>query len=124
GDQVAARLAEFQRFSQREVLESLPAQRRKSQTTPPPAVRLDLDPDLLDAETVAVIYDEAEGMNLYAGFGLVEAVSADPALLPRSRYKRQVLAYLDEDSISPLPFRRLAERDLDKAGTVFAKLLR
>jgi hypothetical protein len=123
GDQVAARLAEFQRFSRREVLDSLPAQRRKQQSTPPPAVRLDLNPDLLDAQTVAVIYDEVEGMNLYAEFGLVEAVFADPALC-RTRFKRQVLEYLDDDSVSPLPFRRLAERDPDKASTVFAKLLR
>lgn len=124
GDQVAARLAEFQRFSQREVLESLPEQRRKQQSTPPPAVRLDLNPNLLDAETVAVIYDEVEGMSLYAEFGLVEAVFADPALLRDRRHRQRVLEYLDDDSVSPLPFRRLAEHDPDKASTVFAKLLR
>jgi hypothetical protein len=49
-------------------------------------------------------------------------VFVDPAVLRGRRFKQ--LEYLDDDTVSPLPFRRLVERDPDKASTVFAKLLR
>jgi hypothetical protein len=35
-----------------------------------------------------------------------------------------VLDYLDDDSVSPLPFRRLAEQDADRASEVLGRVLR
>ncbi len=46
----------------------------------PPAVSMPLPPGLTDAETVALIYDETDGLGFYAEFGLVEEAFANPGL--------------------------------------------
>jgi hypothetical protein len=123
GEQLADKMHQYQEFSLKELLATLPAASRESRDGSP-APRLVFDEDLVESETVAVIYDEIEGLNFYAEFGLVEAVFADPALLRRRLYKERLLDCLDDDSVSPLPFVRLADRDPDKASTLFQKLLR
>ncbi|MEU4564327.1 hypothetical protein AB0F72_38595 [Actinoplanes sp. NPDC023936] len=46
-----------------------------------------LPPDLTDAETVAIIYDETDGLGFYAEFGLVEEAFANPDLLRCRRWR-------------------------------------
>ena len=123
GDQFADQMRQYQEFSRKELLATLPAPDR-ARRTDTPAPGFNLDPDLVESDTVGVIYDEVEGLNFYAEFGLVEAVFADPALLRRRLYRQRLLDYLDDDSVSPLPFRRLADRDPERASVVFQKLLR
>jgi len=77
-----------------------------------------------DAETVGVIYDEDDGLGFYVEFGLVEEVFADPALLRRRIHRQRVLDYLDDDTVPPHVFRRLAARNEERASAVFRKLLR
>ncbi|MFI6323165.1 hypothetical protein ACIBG8_36935 [Nonomuraea sp. NPDC050556] len=84
---------------------------------------LDLPAHLKEAETVALIFDEVEGLGYYADFGLLEEAFADPTLLIKARYKKVLTAYLRGDAVSPVPLRRLAERDPAKASAVFARLL-
>jgi hypothetical protein len=84
----------------------------------------ELPPDVVDAESVALIYDEAEGLGFYAEFGLVEAAFAEPDLLRRRRHREHTLAYLHDDSVAPLVLRRLAERDPERASVVFRRLLK
>jgi hypothetical protein len=123
GDQLADQMRQYQEFSRKELLATLPApDRGRRADTPAPG--FNLEPELAESDTVGVIYDEVEGLNFYAEFGLVEAVFADPALLRRRLYKQRLLDYLDDDSVSPLPFRRLANRDPDRASVPFQKLLR
>jgi hypothetical protein len=89
-----------------------------------PAVSVPLPPDLVDADTVALIYDETDGLGFYAEFGLVEEAFANPDLLRRRRWREQALSYLEDDSVEPMVLRRLGDRDPDKASVVFRRLLK
>jgi hypothetical protein len=81
-------------------------------------------PELAESESVALIYDEEDGLGYYADFGLVEQAFADPSLLRRRLYRERVLDYLDDDSVPPQLFHRLAARDAGRASAVFRTLLR
>jgi hypothetical protein len=83
-----------------------------------------LPADLCDADTVGVIYDEVEGLNYFANFGLVQAAFANPEAAADREHRRAVLGYLKEPSISPLPLRRLAEPDPERASRVLRQVLR
>ncbi|MBG6138318.1 hypothetical protein [Longispora fulva] len=124
GDQFADRMREYEEFSEREILAALAAQGTPPRPSVKPPAPVDYTAGLMDSETVAVIYDEVEGLNFYADFGLIEAAFADPALLRRRIYRERVLDYLDDESVSPLPFHRLADRDHSRASEVFRRLLR
>jgi hypothetical protein len=123
GEQLADKMRQYQEFSREERLAALPAPDLARRTDDTPAPGFTPDPDLVDSETVGIIYDEVEGLNFYAELGHVEAVFADPALLHSHLYKQRLLDYLDDDTVSPLPFRRLADRDPDRASLLFQKLL-
>lgn len=83
-----------------------------------------LSEDLLEDDTLAVIYDEVEGLTLYRDFGHLDALFADPTLAKDRSRLAQLRGYLDDDSISPLAFRRLAQRHPDGVDPVFRALLR
>lgn len=83
-----------------------------------------LSDDLLGADSVAIVYDEVEGLTLYRDFGHLDALLADPTLAKDRTRLAQMRDYLNDDSISPLAFRRLAERHPDGADRVFQALLR
>jgi hypothetical protein len=122
GDQAQQRLNEFHEFCRDEVLRTTPGAERRGGGAAAPVV--ELPADLAESETVALIYDEDDGLGFYAGFGLVEAVFADPDLVRRRRYREQVLSYLHDDSVEPMVLRRLANRDPDKASVLFRRLLK
>jgi hypothetical protein len=83
-----------------------------------------LSEDLLEADSIAVIYDKVEGLTLYRNFGFLDDLFADP-MLARDRSRLAALrSYLDDDSISPLAIRRLVDRHPDGADPVFRALLR
>ncbi len=90
----------------------------------PDAPRFDLPQRLLEAESVGLIYDEVEGLTFLAGFRRVEEAFEDPRLLADRDHRRAVVGYLNDDTVSPLPFRRLAQRDQAKASEVFRRLLK
>uniref|UniRef100_UPI0006844D34 hypothetical protein n=1 Tax=unclassified Streptomyces TaxID=2593676 RepID=UPI0006844D34 len=83
-----------------------------------------LPQELLDAETVAVIYDETEGLCYYADFGRLDALFADPALGRDRTHLTRLREYLNDDSVSPMVIRRLVQRHPDGADAVFRMLLR
>ncbi len=85
---------------------------------------MQLPADLVESDTVALIYDETDGLGFYAEFGLVEEAFADPDLVRRRRWREQVLSYLHDDSIEPMVLCRLAERDTAKASVLFQRLLK
>ena len=118
GDQAQDRMNGYYRFCREEILG------RPEPEGLPPGVAVTLPPDLVESETVALIYDETDGMGYYAEFGLVEHAFANPDLLRRSRWREHVLSYLHDDSVEPMVLRRLAERDPEKASTVFRRLLK
>ncbi|MFI6505577.1 hypothetical protein [Nonomuraea typhae] len=75
------------------------------------------------AGTVALIFDEAEGLGYYADFGRLAEIFERPDLVIRREGRDLVTAYLKGEAVSPVPLVRLAERDHAKASAVFARLL-
>lgn len=83
-----------------------------------------LTEDLLTADTIGLIYDEVEGLNHYRDFGRLDELFADPGLVRDRTRLTQLREYLDDDSVSPLAIRRLAQRHPANADQVFRTLLR
>ncbi|MFD5462102.1 hypothetical protein ACFWIQ_04620 [Kitasatospora sp. NPDC127059] len=79
---------------------------------------------LADSDTVGVIYDEVDGLNFYADYGMLRDLFADPSLAGRRQYQDALRTYLREESIAPLPIRRLAAACPETVDAVFRKLLR
>ena len=79
--------------------------------------------DLASAPTVALICDETEGLTFLANFRLVQEAFENPELAVDREHRQAVLGYLRGDSISTLPFRRLAEADTARASQLFQRLL-
>lgn len=96
------------------------AQRDPSEGTPAvPA----LTEAMLAADTVGVIYDETDGLNFYADYGRLRDLFADPALLADPRHRGLLDAYLRDDTVAPLPLRRLAADFPGTADTLIGELL-
>ena len=91
--------------------------------TEPAEIAFELPDYLTEAETVDVIYDEIEGMLFWCNVGLVEEAFADPETAIDQRHADAILDYLRDESISPVLFRRLAERSPERASVVFAHVL-
>ena len=122
GEQAQRRLDEFYAFRQEEILREHPEAARRAGGTSGRVV--ELPPELVDAETVAFIYDEDDGLDFLVEFGLVQEAFADPDLLRRRRYRETVLSYLHDDTVAPMVLRRLAGRDPDKASVLVRRLLK
>ncbi|MFJ2190704.1 hypothetical protein ACIOJE_22695 [Kitasatospora sp. NPDC087861] len=84
----------------------------------------ELPPELADSGSVGVIYDEVDGLNFYADYGMLRDLFADPALAGRRQHQDLLRVYLREESIAPLPIRRLAAAHPETVDEVFRKLLR
>lgn len=85
---------------------------------------VELPSELAGSDTVGVIYDQVDGLNLYADYGMLQDLFAEPALTGRKRHQDLLRTYLREESITPLPIRRLAAAHPETADAVFRKLLR
>ncbi|MGY1709152.1 hypothetical protein ACI8AC_06530 [Geodermatophilus sp. SYSU D00758] len=122
GEQAQQRLDEFYRARQEEILREHPEAARRAGGAPAPVI--ELPPDLVECETVAFIYDEDDGMDFLAEFGLVADAFANPDLLRRRRHRETVLSYLHDDTVAPMVLRRLADRDPETASTVVRRLMK
>ena len=85
---------------------------------------LDFPDEVLDDDGVAIHFAEGEGLSFYPGYGLLEELFRNPALLARRRCRETLSGFLRDPEVSPEPLRRLAARDPDKAGQVFSRLLK
>ena len=124
GPEVASRMNGFLTWHTRRVLEEAdPAASGLDADVAarPPAFRV--PDDLASAPTVALAYDETEGLVFLANFGLVREAFEDPGLAADSEHRQAVLGYLEADSISALPFRRLAGADAARASKLFQRVL-
>ncbi len=79
---------------------------------------------MVEAETVGLIYDEVDGLNFLAGFGLIQEAFAHPESTSDRRHREAALSYLEDSSISPRLLRRLAEQDPERASRLFQRLLK
>ncbi|MEV7777682.1 hypothetical protein [Kitasatospora sp. NPDC088351] len=84
----------------------------------------ELPQSLADSDTVGVIYDEVDGLNFYADYGMLRDLFADPVLAGRRQHQDVLRTYLREESIAPLPIHRLAAAHPETVDAVFRKLLR
>lgn len=114
----------FQMYEARDPEGKTPAERvRETYGVEPDPLDPELPPDYLKADTVGLIYDEVEGFNLFRDFGMLEATFTEPSLASNPRHRDLVLSYLEEPELTPLPIRRLAERDPIRASEVFRRVL-
>jgi len=74
-------------------------------------------------DTVGIIYDELDGFVVVPEYGMLRELFADPALAADPRYANVLRAYLREESIPPLPLRRLAAAFPANADAVYRKVL-
>jgi hypothetical protein len=74
-------------------------------------------------DTVGVIYDEFDGFVVVPEYGLLRAMFADPALAADPAHANVLRAYLREDSIPPLPLRRMAAAYPGNVDAVFRRVL-
>jgi hypothetical protein len=82
-----------------------------------------LPPELADADTIGVIYDETDGLNSYNDYGMLRELFAAPVLPSDKRYADVLRGYLRAETIGPLPFRRLAAAHPQPVDAVFRKIL-
>jgi hypothetical protein len=74
-------------------------------------------------DTVGIIYDELDGFVVVPEYGLLAAMFADPALAADPQHANVLRAYLREDSIPPLPLRRLAAAFPGNVDAVYRRVL-
>ena len=73
--------------------------------------------------TVGIIYDETDGFVVLPEYGMLRAMFANPALAADREHADVLRAYLREDTIPPLPLRRLAAAFPGSADAVFRRVL-
>ena len=74
-------------------------------------------------DTVGIIYDETDGFVVVPEYGMLRALFADPALATDRDHANVLRAYLREDTIPPLPLRRVAAAYPRNADAVLRKVL-
>jgi hypothetical protein len=74
-------------------------------------------------DTVGVIYDDVDGFVVLPEYGMLRAMFADPSLAADPVHANVLRAYLREDSIPPLPLRRMAAAFPDNVDAVFRRVL-
>jgi hypothetical protein len=74
-------------------------------------------------DTVGILYDELDGFVVVPEYGMLRALFADPSLAEDREHANVLRAYLREDTIPPLPLRRMAEAFPDNVDPVFRRVL-
>jgi len=118
------RISAYYRHRQEAALARQPARTRPRNLPGVDVSAFELPPQLADADTIGIIYDEADGLNFYNEYGMLRALFADPALAAGKRYADVLRGYLRSETIGPLPFRRLAAAHPATVDAVFRKVLR
>ncbi|MDO8690941.1 MAG: hypothetical protein Q7R39_13180, partial [Dehalococcoidia bacterium] len=86
-----------------------PAERAARMGSTPGVPDIELPADLLDADTVGVIFDEKEGINFYPHFALFQEAFERPELAQDPKHRDALWGYLKSAGISTLPFSRMAQ---------------
>jgi hypothetical protein len=123
--QALQRLTELRRRQRDKILASLDPKTAAQAVhgVPEPEQLSGLTDDMLDAESIGVIYDEVDGLNFFAELGRLDSLYADPRLARDRRYLAHLRNYLSDDTVSPLPFHRLAELHPEGVDAVLRALL-
>ena len=121
GAQLTERMRSFYTFCCDQIVAELAASGKRPKH--PSFNGPDYPAHLVASDSVAVTHDEVDGLGLYAEFGMIEEAFADPSLLRHPDYRRRVRDCLDDPTISPVLFERMAARDPERTNQVFRKLL-
>ena len=125
GSEVASRMNGFLAWYTRRVLEEAdPAASSVDAGVAARTPAFSVPGELASAPTVALAYDETEGLVFLGNFALVREAFENPGLAANPEHRQAVLGYLKADSISTLPFRRLAGADTSRASQLFQHLLK
>jgi hypothetical protein len=111
--------SEMGAFNEYRYAEAAPRQGPRRRSAPP----MEFADALLDSKLVAVIYDEAEGMLMFPHFEVLDELFDDPELIRDGRYRSGLKDHLRDENVSPILFRRLAQRHPGTVSVVFRKLL-
>jgi hypothetical protein len=120
GREAQQRLDEFLTYSNEQLV-------RETATPPsraPAAPQLTLPAELIGSGAVAFVFDEEDGLGFLEDFGPVEEAFADPDLIRHRHHRNRVRSCLDNDDVPPVVLRRLAERNPERATTLFRQLLK
>ena len=117
------RLNAYYRQRQEAALARKPG-RRRPPNLPALGVPIFEFPLVLDADTVGVIFDDVDGLNIYPDYGMLRDLFGDPVLAADKRYAEVLRGYLGSETIAPLPLQRLAAAHPDTVDAVFRKILR
>lgn len=74
-------------------------------------------------EEVGIVYDPAEGLNLFPWYGIFSEVFRNKDFNDIPGYKECVMEYLKSDTISMLPFRKALKKYPENFVEVFKKIL-
>jgi hypothetical protein len=74
-------------------------------------------------DTVGIIYDETDGFVVVPEYGMLRAMFANPELAADPAHANVLRAYLREDTIPPLPLRRMAAAFPEGVDAVFRRVL-
>ena len=122
GTALVARMREFAVFCRDDALSELGVEQRAAAARRA-VVEYNFPPELVDSGSVALIYEEVDGLGFYGGYDEFERAFTEPAALDQHRCRRRVLEYLHDDTVSPAPFRRMAERDPARVSEVLKRVL-
>jgi hypothetical protein len=123
-DEAEERLNAYYRQRQEAALARRPSARRPRSLPGVDVPAVAFPPDLAEADTVGVIFDDVDGLNFYPEYGMLRDLFGNPALATGRRYADALRGYLRSDTIAPLPLQRLAAAHPDTVDAVFRKILR
>jgi hypothetical protein len=78
---------------------------------------------LLKSKDVGIVFDELSGQHYLINYGIILNVFQSPDELKIQRYKRDILTYLEDQTISPHVFRRLLFKYPQNAEFIIRKIL-
>src|SRR5262249_19521217 len=118
------RLNAFHRHQQKAALARQPSRRRPPNRPAVDVPAFEIPPELAEANTIDMIYDETDELNFYNEYEMLRELFAEPALVADKQYTDVLRGYLRAETIGPLPFRRLAAAYPDTTDAVFRRVLR
>ena len=119
-----AQLNAYYRHQQEATLARRPTRRRPPNLPGLDVPAFELPPELADAGTIGLIYDETDGLNFYPDYGMLRDLFGKPALAADKRYADTLRGYLRSETIAPMPLQRMAAAHPDTVDAVFRKILR
>jgi hypothetical protein len=79
--------------------------------------------ELLKSKDVGIIFDELSGQHYLVNYGIILSVFQSPDDLKIQRYKRDILTYLEDQTISPYVLKRLFFRFPQNSEFIIRKIL-